>query len=64
MLTLQNQKNEGTHHDIDMCVLFFQQIPFQFPPVNLNIYPLSIYNHMDAVTKILGLGDMSVKSIS
>lgn len=41
-----------------MCAFFSQYIPFQFPPVNLDMYPLSIY-----VTEILGLGDKSVKPI-
>ena len=41
------KSHDGTCHDDDICV-FFKVFP-RCPPVNLNTYPLTVYNHMDDV---------------
>ena len=52
MLALWIQRRHGsTGHDVKICVIFF--FP-QCPPVNLNMYPLTVYNHMDAVIMCCG----------
>ena len=50
-LVPRNQKrHNGTHHDDDGCMFFTMCFP-RCPPVNLNMNLLTVYNHMDAVTK-------------
>ena len=44
---LQIKMRRGCTDD-DICEFFLYTVP-QFPPVNLNIYPTTFYNHMDAV---------------
>ena len=52
MLALWIQRRHGsTGHDVKICVIFF--FP-QCPPVNLNMYPLTVYNHMNAVIMCCG----------
>ena len=52
MPVLWNQKRcDGTHtHNAEMCVFLFVSISAWLPPVNLKMYLLTVYNHMDAVT--------------
>lgn len=52
MPALWSQKRRnGTHtHDAEICVFLFFSISALFPPVNLIMYLLTVYNHMDAVT--------------
>ena len=41
------KQRDGTHHDDDVYV-FIKGFP-RCPPVNLNMYMLNVYNHMDDV---------------
>ena len=49
MLAQWNQKRRDvTHHNLEICVCFCTCF-LRFPPINLNMIPPTVYNHMDAV---------------
>ena len=43
------KRHDGTCHDDNVCVFFFSTRFPWCPPVNLNMYLLTVHNHIDAV---------------
>ena len=53
-----HKRHDGTHHNVEICVVLAACF-LHFPPVNLNMYPATVYKHMDIVIRLLQMHDPS-----